>query len=213
MNEVNEQTLIYHRSEWIEANSKEIIDNIAYESVDVYTFLKGEFLKTSVNDNYLFQFIFRSFYRLDNAGLSSAFKTKYFELLEETRRNKELDFKKILNILYEYPNRKGQNTVQFSFATKMFNMIESSIPIYDKEVAKMFDLKRPYQTEFDSKLKIYLNHLDFIKKGYNVIIDKGLLPTTIKLFDAKFENNNLPKIKKIDFIFWSAGKVKTKINS
>jgi hypothetical protein len=34
----------------------------------------------------VFQFTFRSFYRLDNAGLTPEFKSKYFALLEESRK-------------------------------------------------------------------------------------------------------------------------------
>ena len=134
-------------SEWIENHSTEIIRNIEQESVDVYNFLKKEFYESNVNENYLFQFVFRSFYRIDNAGLTPEFKKEYFKILEENRNEKQLDFEKVLRRLYSFPNRKGQNTLQFSFVTKMSNTINDVTPIYDSEVAKMFSMSRPYQSD------------------------------------------------------------------
>lgn len=198
-------------TDWIENNSTEIIENIDQESVDVYNFLKTEFKKSNVNENYLFQFVFRSFYRIDNAGLTPEFKKEYFKILEKNRNEKQFTFEKVLRRLYSFPNRKGQSTLQFSFATKMFNTIDDIMPIYDSEVAKMFAMSRPYQSEFEIKLDKYLDQLDKIQNGYEQIINQNLLPETIGLFDQVFKNNKLSEMKKLDFIFWSAGKIKTKL--
>ncbi len=205
MNKITEIT------EWIENHSTEIIENIDQESVDVYNFLKKEFNKSNVNENFLFQFVFRSFYRIDNAGLTPEFKKEYFKILEQNRSEKQFDFEKVLRRLFLFPNRKGQNTLQFSFVTKLFNTIDDKMPIYDSEVAKMFSLSRPYQSEFEIKLDKYLDQLDIIQKGYEQITEQNLLPKTIGLFDREFENNKLSEMKKLDFIFWSAGKIKTTI--
>jgi len=198
-------------SEWIENNSAEIIENIDQESVDVYNFLKAEFKKSNVIENHLFQFVFRSFYRIDNAGLTPEFKKEYFKILEQYRNEKQFDFGKVLRRLYSFPNRKGQNTLQFSFATKMFNTIDDSSSIYDREVSRMFSLSRPQQSEFEVKLDKYLDQLDIIQTGYEQIIEQNLLPETIGLFDQVFKNNKLSEMKKLDFIFWSAGKVKKRL--
>ena len=198
-------------SDWIEKHSTEIIENIDQESVDVYNFLKTEFKKSNVNENHFFQFVFRSFYRIDNAGLTPEFKKEYFKILEQNRNEKQFDFEKVLRRLYSFPNRKGQNTLQFSFATKMFNTIDDIMPIYDSEVAKMFSMSRPYQLEFEIKLDKYLDQLDKIQNGYEQIINQNLLPETIGLFDQVFKDNKLSEMKKLDFIFWSAGKVKTRL--
>jgi len=85
----------------------------------------------------------------------------------------------------------------------------SDDPIYDSEVAKIFSLSRPYQSEFEIKLKKYLDQHETIQKGYEQIIEQNLLPKTIGLFDQVFKDNKLSEIKKLDFIFWSAGKIKT----
>lgn len=136
--EENKLKKIKQISNWIEDNLKRIIDNIDQESIDVYNFLKDEFSKSDVNNNHLFQFVFRSFYRIDNAGLTPEFKKEYFKILEEYRSKSKLNFEEVLRRLYEFPNRKGnKNTFQFSFVTKMFNTIDNSMPIYDSEVANV----------------------------------------------------------------------------
>lgn len=194
--------------EFIENNSTEIIENIDIESVEVYNFLKSQFEISNVNENYLFQFVFRSFYRLDNAGLTPKFKIEFFRILEEIRNQKTFNFEEILKQLYNFPNRKGQNTLQFSFVTKMLNTIDNKMPIYDSEVAKMFNVSRPYYNEFDKKLEVYLNQLNLIQESYEKIIKENLLPIVNEKFNQKFKNHNLEEMKRLDFIFWSSGKIK-----
>ena len=75
---------------------------------------------------------------------------------------------------------------------------------------KCFSLNRPYQSEFNIKLDKYLDQLDKIQTGYEQIIIHNLLPEAIGLFDQVYNDNKLSKMKKLDFIFWSAGKIKTK---
>lgn len=193
---------------WIENHSSEIVNNLEQESIDVYNFLKEEFEKSDVTKNHLFQFVFRSFYRLDNAGLTPEFKKEYFCILEENRYKNEFELEKIIKKLYNFPNRKGQPTLQFSFATKLINTIDDTFPIYDSKVAKMFQFNRPNHSNFDKKLIKYQEQLDEIKSGYNQILNSNLIPTTIQEFDNKFINHKLTNIKKLDFIFWSAGKIK-----
>ncbi len=199
-------------SNWIENHSTEIITNIEQESIDVYVFLQNEFSNSNINKNHLFQFVYRSFYRLDNAGLTTEFKKEYFQILENNRDKTIFDFKSVLQSLSKFPNRKGQNTFQFSFTTKMANTIDNSMPIYDSEVARMFSLTRPYQTDFETKILKSLEQFEQIKKGYESILEQNLLPKTIELFDQTFKNNQLSEMKKMDFIFWSAGKIKLRLS-
>lgn len=192
----------------INDNRQAIVDNISNESIDVYNFLKTEYDNSNVTTNYLFQFVFRSFYRLDNAGLTTQFKTEYFNILQQYRELENFDFSEILTLLYNIQNHKGQNTFQFSFVTKMQNTIRNDRPIYDSEVARVFSFRQPKQgINFDEKLTFFLNQLELIQQTYSTLIENNEIQNTIILFDNKFEKNNLSLIKKLDFIFWSAGKV------
>lgn len=191
----------------IEDNAQSIIDDLCYESIDVYKFLKNEFQRGSIARNYLFQFVFRSFYRLDNAGLTNEFKITYFELLEHYRNQSNIDIEEVLVKLYVKKNLKGQTTLQFSFVTKLLNTIDDSIPIYDRHIAKLFSMSRPSYKDLAKSIDTYIDYLETIKITYNEIIAENLLPQTIAMFDRKFRDNKLSMIKKIDFIFWSAGKL------
>jgi hypothetical protein len=84
----------------IEGNADSIVRAIGREAVDVYGFLANEFARGSVAGNYVFQFTYRSFYRLDNASLTPEFKSMYFALLEESRNVREIDLRRLVEDLY-----------------------------------------------------------------------------------------------------------------
>lgn len=193
--------------EYINGHSERIIDNLKYESIDVYKFIQNEFLKGSIENNYLFQFVYRSYYRLDNAGLTEEFKKEYFKLLEENRGKEIFNYEDALKRLYKFKNRKGQESFQFSFVTKLFNTVDNNMPIYDSEVVNIFGLSKYTQHSFEVKIEKYLNQLEAIKNAYQKIIDERLLENTINRFNQKFIDSTLTEMKRLDFIFWSAGKI------
>jgi hypothetical protein len=195
----------------IESRSSEIIQSIARESIDVYNYLSSQLRQTNVTADYFYQFVYRSFFRLDNAGLTDNFKVKYFDFLEEFKNKKEFDYHEILSQLYEIKNKKNQCCFQFSFVTKMHNIIQNDRPIFDANVVDVLKLKFPSKKLFDEKFKIHMQLLLEIESFYSKTVNDNLLPITLSVFDTKFSDNKLSLNKKIDFILWSAGKkVKTK---
>jgi len=54
----------------------ETLANLNQGSIAVFKFLQSEFYKGDVSKNQLFQFVFCSFYRLNNAGLTPEFKKR-----------------------------------------------------------------------------------------------------------------------------------------
>ena len=119
---------------WIILKQIDVIDNIDNESIDVYKFLQSEFNKCDVTTNYLFQFVYRSFYRLDGAGLTDEFKVEYFRIMQEKRYSNMINLEDIVRRLYNFKRRKGDNSVQFSFTTKLMNTNEPS-PRQDRGVS------------------------------------------------------------------------------
>lgn len=198
---------IYSLTKKINDNAETIIESLEEESVAVYVFLYNEFLKGDITLNPVFQFVYRSFYRLDNAGLTPEFKTAYFELLQQYRSEHSIDPVDIVNELYRYERRKGDHSIQFSFTTKLINMIEPTYPIYDSEVARVFQFSTYYIKDKEKKLARYLEQQDIIIQTYNQIIEENLLKKPIVQFDTRFKNYKLPLTKKLDFIFWTYGKI------
>lgn len=84
--------------EEITARANDIQMRLAAEDVDVYLFLLDR-IRTSggnITNDYTFQFLFRSYYRLDNAGLSKQFKSAYFELMRKCFNAQTTDVEKHL---------------------------------------------------------------------------------------------------------------------
>ena len=63
---------------YIENDADAILQTLSRESIDVYRFLSERFITFDPKDDAVFQFVFRSFYRLDNAGLTPEFKERFF---------------------------------------------------------------------------------------------------------------------------------------
>lgn len=194
----------------ITENYKEAFNKLNMESFDVYSFLNNEFKNTEdITKNYLFQFIFRSFYRLDNAGLTPEFKTRYFELLQEYR-NKPIDLKAICFDLSDYKTRKGLSSIQFSFATKLANTIDNSYPIYDSEVIRLFNFKQPYSIkDKDKKLNHYLEQYDYILYASRELVKDEQLKSILNKMDVSFGESciKMSDTKKLDSLMWGIGKV------
>ena len=66
----------------IEQNLDAVLAHLKPESLEVYSFLRARFAEGDIANDGLFQFLFRSFYRLDNAGLSDDFKQDFFRLMQ-----------------------------------------------------------------------------------------------------------------------------------
>lgn len=192
---------------YIEEKKVDIINRLNAESIVVYQFLQKEFSKGDITNNPLFQFVFRSYYRLDNAGLSNEFKAEYFKIMEEYRHLKNIDIDVIVNRLYKFKRAKGDNSVQFSFATKLIHTIDHNYPIYDSEVARVFGFSTYYLKDKARKLERFIKWHNYIKETYHEILSKKTLEHTMQLFDEKYPNNDLSNTMKIDFIFWTTGKL------
>lgn len=194
----------------IETNAEKIVRAIERESVEVYRFLSDEFARGSVSENYVFQFTYRSFYRLDNAGLTPEFKRKYFVLLEEARNLPEVDLPGLTQELFVIPNRKGHQSLQFSFVSKLANTVNPQYPIYDAKVASVFGFRAPYNHKtFDVRLNEYMAFYNKLRGIYAEILDSDLLQWLRQMFRDIYAAppERIPEIKVLDFIFWSAGKL------
>jgi hypothetical protein len=193
----------------IEANARQTVQAIGSESVDVYSFLAAQFRAGSVDSNTVFQFVFRSFYRLDSAGLSPDFKSRYFKLLNGARGKAVIDLGGIVTELYEFPTLKGHRSLQFSFATKLAHTANAGYPLYDGAVAGVFQFQPPGNwLSFDDRLERYMDFYSKLRELYTEVLTRNLLATPRRLFHDTYDAapERVPEMKVLDFIFWSAGK-------
>lgn len=188
-------------------NQDKILEKINDESISVYLFLKDQYKKGDIKNNTLFQFVFRSYYRLDNAGLGDNLKEHYFKLLG----NKQKDLGKILSELYEIPTARKIKTIQFSFATKLLHTINENNPIFDSEVSDVIHRKMIGKTK-DEKIRSCLEIYEFLKETYSNLLKDKKIKIVILNFRSKFNvtKDKISDIKVLDFIIWSLGKLKRK---
>ena len=122
------------------------------QAVPVYLFITERFTSTSdISTDQVFQFIFRSYYRLDSAGLGDEFKAAYFQLLQLHRADPHPDLRRLCEALGKHEIIRRTQSLQFSFATKLLATIDPAQPIYDSYVAKVFDFNPPYYVQHFSK--------------------------------------------------------------
>lgn len=180
-----------------------ILNEIQQESIDVYIFILEQYKKGNILNNHIFQFIFRSFYGLDNAGLSIEQKEKFFKLLKE----KQNDLNKILDDLYEIPNRRNLKGIQFVFATKLLNMLDSNSPIYDSQVANVIG-QRVMGITREEKIQSCKEIFRNLESLYKTLLDDKRIKNIISKFRVKYDKQNKCSDAKIlDFILWGLGKI------
>lgn len=196
---------------WVDDKATAVLGELGTEAVTVYRFLSERFKTYDPAQDELFQFVFRSFYRLDSAGLTAAFKKRFFELMSSARLEGRADVGAITTELRDYPNLKGQLSLQFSFATKLAATISPHLPIYDSEVASIFGFRAPHHNKmFEARLDANLSFYSKLQTIYGRIIEDDSLRSVRTQFRSKFgcAESEVSEHKALDFILWAAGKHK-----
>jgi len=124
----------------VNAKLKSIIENILkkeelHESIEIYLFLEQRF-KASENlkEDYVFRSLFSSFYFMKYVG--KAQKDRFFEAFNHLKDESNLG----LDQMIEYYKKIPGDKFQFSFTTKMLNLINSESPIYDYHIDKFLSI-------------------------------------------------------------------------
>lgn len=89
-------------------------------------------------------------------------------------------------------------------------MVNSELPIYDSEVAKMYGYKAPASNKpLNERMTHLLQFYDCLAADYQKILADGSLNESITHFDSTFARYTplLSPSKKLVFIVWSAGKL------
>ena len=184
----------------------EIIEKITYENIEVYQFLQHTFSSCDVTKNFFFQFVFKKFYKMSEAFLPEKLVVEYFKIME-SQKVTPLPFAEIILQLSKIKNGKDQESIQFSFVSKMIHTVDPSNVIYDKYVGKAFGYGKIDGKDIVLKIKEMEARIRTISLCYNVILANETLNEILEEFDKKFSSYQLSKMKKLDFIFWVAGRL------
>jgi hypothetical protein len=160
---------------YIDNHSSRILENLGDEPIEVYLFLSNRFCKCDVSKDKVFQFVFRSFYRLDLAGLTIGFKDEYFKTLEGLRTARLIDLTGLVRKFRELPTLRGHKSLQFSFVTKLAHTVDATYPVFDDDVATTFAFSRPTGGDFESRLACFLAFYERLRSTYSAITTDGLI--------------------------------------
>lgn len=168
------------------------------ESIRVYEWLEAHKAEPG---NPVFQFVFRSYYRIDNAGLTTDWKVRYFEFLSQ----REGGLRTILDGLYYIPTTRKVKSLQFSFATKLLHTLDSSQPIYDSKVADLLGLPVKKGKDFAANINTCVDVYEKLREAQQqLLLDEGV-KGRIAALKACY-NSWISDEKALDFLLWSIGK-------
>ena len=167
-------------------------------SIRVYEWLDAHKEKP---ENSVFQFVFRSYYRIDNAGLTSDWKVRYFEFLSHRERS----LKTILEGLYHIPTKKKVKSLQFSFATKLLHTLDTSQAIYDSQVAELLGLPVKKGKDFTANITTCIAVYEELREAQRQLLSDEGVRKQIKALKDRY-NSQISDEKALDFLLWSAGK-------
>ena len=148
-----------------------------------------------------FQRRYRNYWQMNAARLGAPFYGRYFQVLSDRLRSGNCDVAAIVDDLTEVSNGK----VQFSFATKLANMIDQRMPIYDSFVADFYFYDAPTDKSIADRIRKYLAFHEFLRFEYERVIRQRLLDPAIAAVRARYSTcATVCDERIIDWLIWGA---------
>lgn len=150
---------------------------------------------------------FSSFYRLNSAGLTDAFRDRYFNHLFAARPLGKIDpYSSILLDLYNLPRRKGDKSLQCSFVSKLVAIHDESRPIYDKYVRQFFGLGPPSIGSVEFRVAGFITNMERIREQYEDWAHSPRFARTVEPLLKQHPNlRDCHAHRAIDVLVWTVG--------
>lgn len=182
-------------------------NKITKETILPYIELKYLFKNLGQNTNSKFEKAFRKYYGMNNAGLSEEFFEIFFKNMHELKGRKNPDGKKLLESLFEIKRKKGDRSMQYSFVSKLLNLLDENHPIIDKHVKKVLKIKTILKGSKEEKLKWYEETVEKIKREYSNLLKEQAAHAALDELERRIpETKPLSSTRKLDFLLFYAGK-------
>jgi hypothetical protein len=178
--------------------------------VKPYFELKSLLSRTSLPDQQRFEKDYCRFYGLNIAGLTDQFLRVYFDALYSAKPTSTgwPDYLALLRKLHVIPNRKGKESLQSSFVSKLVASKDEAWPLYDRHVANFFGLFVPRSGSLAFRAYVLVAHLEVIKQRYLAWAEDELAPALARLRRRIPELAGCHDIRVCDFLVWRAGNKK-----
>jgi hypothetical protein len=153
-----------------------------------------------------FKEVYRRYWNMTGRQVTSRFDRNYFDELQRLRGNVGVvcTVGEVERSLRKHTRRKGQQSVQFSYATKLVHMLDLHRPVYDSNVSAFFFFRVPSTYTPQKKLQRYLQLYEFLCTEYARIIKMDLLQRSISQFKIRFPSTvpDYTDEKVIDTLIW-----------
>ena len=190
--------------------NNEIIELLGAGALVTCVYLTERFRACNVSKNEVYKLIYSRYYGLKGAGLTEAFVAQYFELLENTK-NSGFDPLVIAQNLKEYPNRKGQLSLQFSFITKIGATFNPNLPIYDSRIVELFGIRNSkIIRDYDERILAHLVDFEKIKRRIDMCLKVPPYSDLVNRCHMVNTAGILPDRRLADLILWAYHQIKAK---
>jgi hypothetical protein len=148
---------------------------------------------------------YKTFWRLNGAGLSQNYCHAYFQYLQAGLDNNACHLDTLAYELYQIPINTNRQALQFSFCTKLCHMLNRDLPIYDSQISKFYNFITPNRSlPVQQRITRFAEiHQDLVAK-YNQIMHNGFLAESIQAFRQRFNPQHFTDIKVIDSLIWAS---------
>lgn len=175
--------------------------------VKPYFELKALLSRPSLPNRQRFEKDYCRFYGLNIAGLTDRFLRVYFDALYGATPTSAAwpDYLALLWKLHAIPNRKGNESLQSSFVSKLVASKDEAWPLYDRHVANFFGLFVPSAGSVVFRAQVLVAHLETIKHRYLAWSSGELAPVLALLRTRIPELTGCHDVRVCDFLVWRAG--------
>jgi hypothetical protein len=147
---------------------------------------------------------YKTFWRLNGAGLSQNYCHAYFQYLQAGLDNNALHLNILAHELYQIPINTNRQALQFSFCTKLCHMLNREIPIYDSRIRIFYNFVEPIrELPVVQRIDGYVQFHQFLINEYNRVLNEGLLAPSIQAFRQHLGPQHFTDIKVIDSLIWA----------
>jgi hypothetical protein len=154
-----------------------------------------------------FRRLFTQWYGLNSAGLTDAFRDRYFQLLFAAKPVGKRDpYSSILLDLYEIPRRKGDPSLQCSFVSKLVAIHDESRPIYDVYVREFFGMAPPSVGSIKFRVAGFVANIDRIREEYGEWAQSPRFQGVVEpLFKMNPSLRHCHPHRALDVLVWTVG--------
>lgn len=160
-------------------------------------------------DRAAFRKQFERFYGLNAAGLTEAFKSRYFDLLFELKLGPASvpPFEELLRELYPIVRRQGDRILAASFVSKLVAMHDESWPLYDRHVSQFFGIDVPSIGSLAFRIAGFVENLTAIRRHYFAWGEAAEFQRCVSELTRQFSAmSSCHPVRICDFLVWTVGR-------